>query len=142
MKYPVSISGKDYTVYHEVLADGIVTSASNNIVLALVVPDKIAEGGTVDETILNFNCKGNRVEMQRKLESDLYALTDKFKDRSGEINISAATRDIVNTMAAGSKAIIAFVGIYLGLIFLITSAAILALQQLSETAYNRMRYDI
>lgn len=142
LKYPVSISGKDYTVYHEILTDGIVTSTSNNILLALVVPDKMAEGGIVDETILNFNCKGNSIEMQRKLESDLYALADKFKDRSGEIKISAATRNAVNTMAAGSKAIIAFVGIYLGLIFLITSAAILALQQLSETADNRMRYDI
>jgi putative ABC transport system permease protein len=48
----------------------------------------------------------------------------------------------VKTVAAGSKAIISFVGIYLGIIFLITSAAVLALQQLSETSDNRKRYNI
>ena len=37
---------------------------------------------------------------------------------------------------------ITFIGLYLGIIFLISSAAILALKELSESADNRQRYDM
>ena len=42
----------------------------------------------------------------------------------------------------GTKALISYIGIYLGIIFLVVSAATLALQQLSEIADNRQRYEI
>jgi putative ABC transport system permease protein len=42
----------------------------------------------------------------------------------------------------GSKAIISFMGIYVGIVFLMASAAVLALQQVSEAADNRQRYAI
>lgn len=141
-KYPVAISGKDYNVYPEALTEGIVTSPGSNMMLALVVHDEMVEGSKVHETYLSLNCKGDSVKMQRKLESDLYELVEKNKDKAGQIKIYGATRETVNAIAAGTKAIISFIGIYLGVIFLITSAAILALQQLSEAADNKYRYDI
>lgn len=142
MKNPVTISGNDYMVYPKPLTDGIVTSPASDIMLALVVPDKMTDGSGVNRTILCLNCKGDSIAMQRKLESDLYTFADNNKDKKEEIKIKGATRDTVKSISAGSKALISFVGIYLGIIFLITSAAILALQQLSEAADNRHRYDI
>ena len=44
-------------------------------------------------------------------------------------------------MAYGSSAIIVFLGIYLGIVFLISSAAVLALQQLSEASDSLERYN-
>ncbi|MCY6369387.1 FtsX-like permease family protein [Clostridium ganghwense] len=41
-----------------------------------------------------------------------------------------------------TKALVSFLAIYLGFVFLITSTAILALQQLSEAADNKKRYDL
>ncbi|MBP1736963.1 MAG: hypothetical protein H6Q60_844 [Oscillospiraceae bacterium] len=43
---------------------------------------------------------------------------------------------------AGSKLLVLYMGLYLGMIFLLSSAAVLALQQLSQTADNIVRYQI
>lgn len=142
MNVPITISGENYQVSSTLLTDGIVTSPASGIMLALVVADQITEGNKVTETILSFNCKGDSKSMQRKLESDLLVLGEKYENKKEEIHINAATAITVKSIAAGSKALIYFVGIYLGIIFLITSAAVLALQQLSEAADNRKRYSI
>lgn len=141
-KYTVTISQKTYTIYPEIRTDGIVTSPSTDLMLAFIVPDKLVDGSRISETMLSLNLRDDSKTMQRKLESDLYAFTEKNKDKKAVVKISAATRLTVSDIAAGSKAIIAFVGIYIGIIFLLTSAAILALQQLSEAADNRQRYTI
>lgn len=142
MNVPITISGKVYEVSSTLLTNGIVTSPASEIMLALVVPDKITEGNKVTDTILSFNCKGDRKSMQKKLESDFLTRSEKYKDKKNEMMIYAATAETVKSIAAGSKALISFIGIYLGIIFLITSAAVLALQQLSEAADNSKRYNI
>ena len=60
----------------------------------------------------------------------------------GSDTIAINIRSVVTDSYTGSSAIISFIGIYLGIIFLLTSAAVLALQQLSEVADNRQRYNI
>lgn len=141
-KYTVTISGKTYNIYPDLRTDGIITSPSTDLMLTFIVPDNLAEGSKIIETMLSLNCRDNSKAMQRKFESDIYAFSDKNKDKKSAIKISAATKLTVSEIAAGSKAIITFVGIYIGIIFLLTSAAILALQQLSEAADNRYRYNI
>jgi len=141
-KYPLTISGKNYDISPELLKNGIVTSPNSFIILALVVPDQLAQGCKVNETVLSFNCSGNRNETLIRLESDLISVMEAYKDKSDEIKIQGATAHTVSAVAGGSKAIVSFIGVYLGIIFLITSAAILALQQLSAAADNRSRYGI
>ena len=140
--HPITISGKNYSAFSKPLTYGIVTSPASRIVLALVVPDKLAENSSIYETWLSMNCKGDPSIMQDKLEADFYEFAERNESKKDVININAFTSKTVKVVAAGSKALIAFVGIYLGIIFLITSAAVLALQQLSDAADNRHRYDI
>jgi len=146
MKDPISISGKNYEVYPEVLTNGIITSPASGIMLALVVPDHMVKENTVYMKMLSFNCKGDkaneRKEMLLKIESDLLEFGEKFEDVNEELKLSGITAESVKNIATGLKAVIAFIGIYLGIIFLISSAAVLALQQLSEAADNRHRYNI
>lgn len=141
-KYSVTLSGKSYEISSKLLTDGIMTNPAANITLALVVPDQLTQGNKITETILNFNCKGDRKAMQIKLETDLVALMNKYAEQKDEILLEGATAQSVKAVIGGSKAIVSFIGIYLGIIFLITSAAVLALQQLSEAADNRSRYRI
>ena len=42
----------------------------------------------------------------------------------------------------GSKILVLYMGLYLGLVFLLTAAAVLALQQLSQAADNAQRYEL
>lgn len=56
--------------------------------------------------------------------------------------MSVNTRLDIAQSSVGLGALVTFVALYLGIIFLISSAAILALKELSESADNRQRYDM
>ncbi len=141
-KYPVTLAGVDYEVYPKLQTKGVYTTSSSDIIVALVVPDWMTEGSEVQSTILSLNCTSPRKTMQYKLEDDLYAFQEKYEGVKDEILIKGATSEMVKSIMAGTKAIVAFVCIYLGLIFLLASAAVLALQQISEAADNRKRYEV
>ena len=64
----------------------------------------------------------------------------KQDDRPSGVSINFYTKLLVKTGSAGMQAIATFVGFYLGIIFLISSAAILALKQLSESSDNTEKY--
>lgn len=55
---------------------------------------------------------------------------------------SVLTRISLYESSVGLGAIVIFIGIYLGFIFLISSAAILALKELSESTDNRLKYAV
>lgn len=55
-------------------------------------------------------------------------------------DLSAATRHEMYLEQLGAKVMVLFIGVYLGVTFLITAAAVLALQQLSQTADNVGQY--
>ena len=53
---------------------------------------------------------------------------------------SMDTRQSIRENSKGMAVIFTYIGIYLGIVFLIASAVILALQQLSQASDNRKRY--
>ena len=59
-----------------------------------------------------------------------------------EIKIDGSSRISIIESSKGLSTIITFIAIYLGVIFLIASSAILALKELSEHSDNRERYAI
>lgn len=76
-----------------------------------------------------------------------YIESDSFKkmihaqdERWGAISISS--RQSIRESSIGLTAMIIFIGIYLGIIFMIASAAILALKELSEAADNKEKYAV
>ena len=64
----------------------------------------------------------------------------KQADRPSGVAINFYTKLLVKSGMVGMQAIATFVGFYLGTIFLISSAAILALKQLSESSDNIEKY--
>ena len=59
-----------------------------------------------------------------------------------ETSFHLGTRIGVYMENMGSKILVLFMGLYLGMVFLLTAAAVLALQQLSQAADNAPRYRI
>lgn len=57
-------------------------------------------------------------------------------------SLSTDTRLQIYSETMGSKILVLFIGIYLGIVFLLCSAAVLALQQLSQAADNQRRYAV
>jgi putative ABC transport system permease protein len=121
----------------------------------MIVPDEVAGNLPVRFKMLYFYCNGDSEAMQAKLSERIKALqgsaggkavtkvsSDVALQNTEAFPIMAVTKSETRASYVASKAMIAYVGIYLGIIFLITSAAILALQQLSEMADNRRRYAV
>lgn len=141
-KNTITLAGSKYNIYPGVLTDGVVTTNASSIIIALVVPDSILTKASPVKTMLSFNCKDNNKSVQQNLESEMMDLLDKNKNEKAENKIHGSSKNIVKATASGGHAMISFLCIYLGIVFLITCTAILALQQLSEATDNRRRYDI
>ncbi|EQB3120209.1 FtsX-like permease family protein, partial [Clostridium botulinum] len=81
----------------------------------------------------------NREENNKKYNkiNDNY-IKDEYKNL--DISIDAITKDEVYSKSNGITSMMLFIAIYLGIVFLITSMAVLALQQLSEASDSIERY--
>jgi len=140
----ITLLGQEYAIYPEMLSESVVSMGQDSS-LAIIVPDsflidsagKITEGYAVSGSYLQFNCMGDSKKVQDELEQRVESF---YKEDASSLQYFMITRNFLSTTYAGSKAIIAYVGIYIGLVFLLTSAAVLSLQQLSEISDNRQRY--
>jgi len=115
------------------------TGVANNF-FTVILPDKALENLKPDETILNGNFVG---EDREKRESEIGEVFKNSRDegRKGkDFIILGYTKTDLYSMTKGLTTTILYVGIYIGIVFLISSAAVLALQQLSEASDSIDRY--
>ena len=144
--------------------EGFITSSgfkSNTGIL--VVPDNVITDQPIgtQAMLMNYNLGGTRTAEQ--IDDDLRKAFDlgglsingvnsseeatqktgssaKQAERPSGVAINFYTKLLVKSGMVGMQAIATFVGFYLGTIFLISSAAILALKQLSESSDNIEKY--
>ncbi|XZL85274.1 ABC transporter permease [Clostridium perfringens] len=100
-------------------------------ILIFVVKDSLLEGLKPVSSRFNMMLKDN-YNTKEELEE--------VRDQLVESQIYSITKKEIYDNAAGLGATMAYLGIYLGLIFIITSAVVLAIQQLTESTDNVERY--
>lgn len=134
-KTKIKIHGHNLTPkevsYNEVT---FVNATIKNNMVTVVVNDKVVEGLAVRNSY--FNAEAINTDNYDELNNNINSILDNNKD------IHSITDKQVKASSQGIGAMIAYIGIYLGIIFIISSAAILALQQLSETSDNTYRYNL
>ena len=93
---------------------------------------------------LAANYNATTEEEKQKIEEIITIEDTEFakKLQEKEIYLNAMTKIAIFEASVGVATIITFIAIYLGIIFLIASAAILALKQLTESSDNKQRYTI
>ncbi len=82
--------------------------------------------------------KAEKSKIDDKLTSEIKDINSKLK--SNEIGIDYNTKLDISESAAGLGGVVIFIGLYLGLIFLISSGVILALRSLSDAVDSIHRY--
>lgn len=107
--------------------------------IMLVIDESDLESLNVISQIMNINY--NKTDEESILETQEHWNDLETDDEGVQILYYLSKYDLYANSVTG-KAIISFLAIYLGFVFLITSAAILALQQLSEAIDNKKRYDM
>lgn len=135
----ITIFGEEYSLYPTLVEDAYYTTASPAIAGSVVVPDD-----TVKDLLLptreyvNVQLRGNIEENSRILSER----SNKIEPSESQYytNANCLTRTEMYEQSKGMSVVATYIAIYIGIIFLITCAAILALQQLSESSDNQERY--
>ncbi|NWK11062.1 FtsX-like permease family protein [Clostridium cadaveris] len=125
----------------KVIKDNISTDMMKNTFPTIVVNDEETKGLKIQENVININYDKNSAEKSEKKLLDFFASFTRGEQNLDNTDfIIGYTRQQIYDGNKGMTTIILFVGIYLGIVFLITSMAVLALQQLSEAVDSIDRY--
>ncbi|MHA4262905.1 FtsX-like permease family protein [Bacillus cereus] len=138
----VNIKEKEYLVKHaKVIQENLYTSDAPLNFFAIVINDEFLSGYKIGTSVLNVNyLDGNREEYNKKYDNVARGFYDENGPKLNIVYISGKSKDEVRAESKGLKTIIMFIGVYIGIVFLITSMAVLALQQLSEASDSIDRY--
>ena len=142
----LNIAGKQYkSKYNECKTGYIQMSTSHTNTGIILVPDDCELTEDMKEQYLlsaNYNAdtKERKEEIEKIFVDDNSELLQNL-DKNG-LNIDGRTKIALMEASVGLATIVTFIAIYLGIIFLIASSAILALKQLTDSSDNKQRYTI
>ena len=135
----ITISGKTYYPKYDKCVDGFLEISNSHINDGVfIVPDDAVSDLTVEDEYLYANYKADTDERKQEIEDLLISKSDALTNIGS--TIGASTRLSIYEGSVGLGALVTFIGLYLGVIFLISSAAILALKELSEATENKERF--
>ena len=136
---PINLNGFTLTPKYDECKDGFIYMASNHINTGIfIVPDEVLEGVPRESELLVANYKANTDEERQEIEDMIVATGNSAY--ASNTDIEASTKLSLYEGSIGLGAMITFIGLYLGIVFLIASAAILALKELSESTDNKERF--
>ena len=141
----ININGKEYLPKYKECVEGFLDISNSHTNFGVIlVPDDAVEGLLIEINHFTANYKGNTDEEKQKVEDNIVVLDNDpyLKSIEGEVELNAMTKISLYEASIGLGAIVTFIGLYLGIIFLISGAAILALKELSESSDNIQRYEI
>ena len=131
----INIDGKTYTPAYEKCQYGFFEMMTNHANSGFVVlPDDSVQESWKREEFLAANYQADSRQEREEKEKLAAALETEEIDFTSKIEIIE--------LSGGLSATITFMAIYLGIIFLLASAALLALKELSESSDNKERYEM
>ena len=145
--YVLEIAGKEYKSKYNECQEGFITmSTSHTNTGIILVPDSCPLTDEMKEMyLLSANYNAETEEEKTEIEKIFAGGDDSNLIKSlndNGLEIDGYTKISLIEASVGLATIVTFIAIYLGIIFLIASSAILALKQLTESSDNKQRYTI
>ena len=103
----------------------------------LVVENELVSRLELSRQVVNFTFRGDAYAAYEQVKAAIRPLAE-----AGSLSLWANFRLDNYFDLMGSKLLVLYMGLYLGLVFLVTAGAVLALQQLSQAADNARRYEL
>lgn len=143
----ITIAGKEYKSKYDECQSGYIKMAGSHVNNGIIlVPDSCNLTEDIkEETFLAANYNATTEEEKEEIEKICTGETEtEFSKNLNEkdITIDGMTKIAIIESSLGVSTIVLFIAIYLGIILLIASSAILALKQLTESSDNKQRYAI
>ena len=132
----INIFGYDLKPASKRCVEGFVRISGNPSNLGFfVVPDKVINKEDASITMLVGNYRTKDEDIVKLIE-------DKFSEYNRSNTITIDTKNDIKESSTGLSTIVTFIGLYLGIIFLISSSAILALKELSDSLDDKNKYQV
>ena len=137
----LTINSKDYYPKYQECQDGFIElSGSATNVGVIILPDNALEGIHPYKNVLAANYQADTKEEKEDIEETVSTIMNNHFNKDTLLTYN--TKIDIYASSIGLGAMVTFVGLYLGIIFLISSAAILALKELSESTDNKERFNM
>ena len=143
----IQINGKIYHSKYNGCKEGFVFMSTSEMNAGIIlVPDNFEiKDEWTEQYLLAANYNAETEEEKQEIENILIGSGDtEFFENIKEkgIELDGYSKISLEEASKGLATIIIFIAIYLGIVFLIASSAILALKQLTESSDNKQRYTI
>ena len=136
----ITLNSKKYHPKYKEAVQGFYQMTSNETEEGFIVlPDSALTENDKASNFLVADYEGNKEEIE-KMINNLINTDDDNQDNA--VIIGANTKLDIKDASVGLGAIVTFIGLYLGMIFLISCVTILALKELSESSDNYNRFQI
>lgn len=140
------IAGKEYKSKYNECKEGFILMSTSHVNTGIIlVPDSCnLTDDMKEQMVLVANYNVTTEEEKQKMEEIFSSEDSELIQNLNEsgIEIDGMTKISIVNASVGIATIVTFIAIYLGIIFLIASSAILALKQLTESSDNKQRYAI
>ena len=142
-KQKLTLDGKTYKMKYGLQKDTCMVTAAKTDMGTIVLNDEAIHSLKIDHSTLylNLNWKGNAQKVSKQYTEHLKRMITEGKI-SKTPYATVFSKEEVYEQSTGLSTIRTYISIYIGLVFLITCAAVLALQQLSENADNIEKYKL
>ena len=142
---PITIFGKTLTPKYKKVKNGFIEMSSNHITDGvIIVPDNVINvsdnSPQMEYEYMVANYKANDQKGKEKIE-EIFT-NPELDNLYPDVTLEGTSKIAIYDASVGLGAMITFIGLYLGIIFLISSAAILALKELSESVDNKIRFNM
>ncbi len=145
----LNIFGHELKSKYDDCQDGFVDLSSQHINAGIyVVPDSILEKNYASRDYLIGNYDAENKEEKQAIEQEVCSAYEEvfqhWADQHPELSVlrEINTKIDIASASVGLGAVITFIGMYIGLVFLIACGAMLALKELSESVDSISRYEM
>ncbi len=145
--WPVTVFGRTLVSRYDGCADGFVDLSSQHLNMGfVVVPDDAVDPSCAgrDYLIGRFGAADREAEWEagKRLRAEVDGALAEWKREGFHYELNFNTRQHIQEASVGIGALITFLCLYLGLVFLISCGAVLALKELSGYADSAEQYGI
>ena len=146
--YEITVFGHVLKSKYDTCQDGFIDIASQPLNDGIfIVPDNVIDENYKHSNYFIGNYNADSKEDKNNIEkifienyNSVARASAQAKDRESGFYISANTKIDISEATIGLGAIVTFLGLYIGLVFLISCGVILALKQLSDSVDSISRY--
>ena len=140
----ISLQGKQYEVKNQdIIEENLRTDFMKNNIMTIIINDGYCDGAEKISSNMNiFFDENNKAEEEKTFIKEIreYQSLGKVGDYERIGYAIVNTRNEIFEGNKGVTTLVLFIVIYLGIVFLVSSMAVLALQQLSEASDSSERY--